>query len=78
MVATPDTSRVRAMLETARALNPSIKTVLRSHSEPEADLLRKENAGKVFFGEHVLADSMAGYVLTELDALDQKAAAQSH
>ena len=63
VVATPDTSRVRAMLDTARALNPGIKTVLRSHSELETDLLRKENAGQVFFGEHVLADSMSHFVL---------------
>lgn len=63
VVATPDTSRVRAMLDTARALNPGIRTVLRSHSETEADLLRKENAGQVFFGEHVLADSMSSFVL---------------
>ncbi|HEU5437293.1 MAG TPA: YbaL family putative K(+) efflux transporter [Telluria sp.] len=66
VVATPDTSRVRAMLETARTLNPQIKTVLRSHSESEADLLRKENAGQVFFGEHVLADSMSSFVLDSL------------
>lgn len=68
VVATPDTFRVRAMIETARALNPSIKTVVRSHSESEADLLRAEHAGKVFLGEHELADSMAGYVLEHLQS----------
>jgi CPA2 family monovalent cation:H+ antiporter-2 len=66
VVATPDTFRVRAMIETARALNPAIKTVVRSHSESEADLLRAEHAGKVFLGEHELAGSMASYVLEHL------------
>jgi CPA2 family monovalent cation:H+ antiporter-2 len=66
VVATPDTFRVRAMIETARALNPAIKTVLRSHSESEAELLRGEHAGKVFLGEHELAASMTAYVLNNL------------
>jgi CPA2 family monovalent cation:H+ antiporter-2 len=72
VVATPDTSRVRAMLETARTLNPAIKTVLRSHSETEAALLRTENAGEVFFGEHVLADSMSSFVLDTLAPASNK------
>ncbi|HEU4374648.1 MAG TPA: NAD(P)-binding protein, partial [Telluria sp.] len=64
VVATPDTARVRAMIETARALNPDIRIVLRSHSESEAALLRRERAAKVFLGEHELAASMAQYVLS--------------
>jgi CPA2 family monovalent cation:H+ antiporter-2 len=66
VVATPDTFRVRAMIETARALNPAIHTVLRTHSESEAELLRAEHAGKVFLGEHELAASMSAYVLNNL------------
>ena len=66
VVATPDTFRVRAMIETARALNPAILTVVRTHSESEAELLRNEHAGKVFLGEHELANSMAHYVLNSL------------
>ncbi|MFL6707203.1 MAG: YbaL family putative K(+) efflux transporter [Massilia sp.] len=62
VVATPDTARVRAMLETARALNPGIRTVLRSHSESEAALLRREQAVEVFVGEQVLAGTMAARV----------------
>lgn len=58
VVATPDTFHVRAMIETARALNPSIQTVVRTHSESEAVLLRQEKVGKVFLGEHELAIGM--------------------
>jgi CPA2 family monovalent cation:H+ antiporter-2 len=72
VVATPDTFRVRAMIETARALNPSIKTVVRTHSESEADLLRGEHAGKVFVGEHELANSMTQYVLRNLSEAESK------
>jgi CPA2 family monovalent cation:H+ antiporter-2 len=66
VVATPDTFRVRAMIEIARALNPGIQTVVRTHSQGEADLLRSERAGKVFVGEQELAASMAKYVLDKL------------
>jgi CPA2 family monovalent cation:H+ antiporter-2 len=63
VIATPDTFHVRAMIETARTLNPNIKTVVRTHSEEEADLLRQEQAGKVFIGEEELANGISDYVL---------------
>jgi CPA2 family monovalent cation:H+ antiporter-2 len=63
VIATPDTLDVRRMIETARTLNPRIETAVRTHSEEEAVLLEKENAGKVFLGEHELARSMIQFVL---------------
>ena len=65
--ATPDTFNVRAMIETARALNPDIKTVVRTHSDEEAELLRNERAGKIFIGEHELANGMTDYVLADFE-----------
>ena len=75
VVATPDTARARAMIETARALNSAIRIVLRSHSDGEADLLRRDNACQVFVGEQELAASMAKYVL---DNLGEAGAAPRH
>jgi len=66
VIATPDTFHVRKMIETARALNPTIETVIRTHSEEETTLLRKENAGAVFMGEHELAAGMTRHILTRL------------
>ena len=63
VIATPDTLDVRRMIEIARTVNPRIETVVRTHSEEEAVLLEKENAGKVFLGEHELAIAMTRYVL---------------
>jgi CPA2 family monovalent cation:H+ antiporter-2 len=67
VIATPDTFHVRAMIETARALNPDIKTVVRTHSDEEAELLRNERAGKIFIGEHELANGMTDYVLADFE-----------
>ncbi|RZT05749.1 monovalent cation:H+ antiporter-2, CPA2 family [Duganella sp. CF402] len=66
VIATPDTFHVRTMIETARALNPNIKTVVRTHSDEEADLLRNERAGEIFMGEQELAKGMTAYVLDSL------------
>ena len=63
VIATPDTLRARRMMEIAQQLNPRIEILVRSHSEEEAALLRKENAGTVFVGEHELANSMTRHVL---------------
>jgi CPA2 family monovalent cation:H+ antiporter-2 len=68
VIATPDAFQARRMLETARMLNPSIKTVVRTHSEEEAELLKKDQADRVFMGEHELALGMARYVLERVVA----------
>ena len=63
VVATPDPINVRQMADTARALNPGIEIVLRTHSEEESVMLRKDGIGTVFFGEEELAKGMTGHVL---------------
>jgi CPA2 family monovalent cation:H+ antiporter-2 len=72
VIATPDTFHVRAMVETAKALNPGIRCVVRTHNEEEARLLREETGGTVLVGEHELARSMTHHVL------DGLALAQAH
>jgi CPA2 family monovalent cation:H+ antiporter-2 len=66
VIATPDTFHVRAMIETARALNPGIKTLVRSHNEAEAQLLTSEKVGRVFMGEQELAHNMAAHIVAQL------------
>jgi CPA2 family monovalent cation:H+ antiporter-2 len=68
VIATPDAFRARKMLEIATALRPDAATVVRTHSEEEAALLVKENAGKVFVGEHELALAMTRHVLELIGA----------
>ena len=66
VIATPDTFGVRKMVETARTPNPGIEVILRTHSDEEANLLRAENLGKVFMGEHELARGMTRHVLARM------------
>jgi CPA2 family monovalent cation:H+ antiporter-2 len=66
VIATPDTFGVRKMAEVARMLRPAIEIVVRTHSDEEADLLRSENIGIIFMGEHELALGMTEHVLKRM------------
>jgi CPA2 family monovalent cation:H+ antiporter-2 len=77
VVATPDLVGVRRMVETARALNPGIEVVLRTHSEDECALLRRDGMGTVVFGEEELAKGMLGHVLNRFERQGGAIAPQS-
>ncbi len=66
VIATPDTFGVRRMVEIARTLNPGIQCVVRTHNEDEADMLRRDQVGEVFMGEHELAQGMTRHVLQHM------------
>jgi len=66
VVAVADPVNVRQMVETARALNPDIEIVLRTRSEDELRLLRKEGFGTVFYDEEELAKGMMSHVLRRM------------
>jgi len=63
VIASPDTFNVRQMAQTARALNPDIEIIVRTHNEEESVLLKNEGIGLVFFGEEELARGMTTHVL---------------
>ncbi len=64
VVTLPDPINVRQMVETARTLNPDIEILLRTHSETESELLRKDQLGTVFFSEEELAKGMTKHLLS--------------
>ncbi|MGQ0538041.1 MAG: cation:proton antiporter domain-containing protein [Gemmatimonadaceae bacterium] len=63
VIATPSTLDMRKMVETARAVNPRIEVLLRTHSDEESSLLEREGVGKVFMGESELAAAMAQHIV---------------
>ncbi len=67
VITTPDTLRVRRMIEIALMLNPKIAILVRAYSDDEAELLRRENTGAVFLGEQELALSMTSHILGVLE-----------
>ena len=75
VIATPDTLNVQQIIATARMLNPTIETVVRSHGEEEAHRLEKECGSTVFLGDEALAQAMAGHVLARAVARGASATA---
>lgn len=67
VIATPNTMKVRQIVETARAINPAIAVMVRSHSEVEAAILERENVGELFIGERELARNITARVMQELE-----------
>jgi CPA2 family monovalent cation:H+ antiporter-2 len=63
VIAAPDATRARKMIEIARMLNPGIGIVARTHSDEEAGLLREDNPERIFVDEQELALAMSRYVV---------------
>lgn len=77
VVATPDMLDIRHIADTARALNPNIEILLRTHDEEESVLLRKEGVGTVFYGEEELAKGMSGYILGRFAPQERRSRARA-
>jgi len=58
VIATPDAFSARTMIETARALNPDVQIVARTHSDDDSTLLMQLGADGTHMAEHELALSM--------------------
>jgi CPA2 family monovalent cation:H+ antiporter-2 len=65
VIATADTINIRKMAETAKALRPEIKIVVRTHNEDESNLLTAESIGEVFYGEEELANGMSKFIVEQ-------------
>jgi monovalent cation:H+ antiporter-2, CPA2 family len=63
IVTAPDPFQARAILEQGRRLNPSIVSVVRTHSEEERAYLERAGADLAVVGERELARTMARYAL---------------
>lgn len=63
VVAIPDGFQVRQVVDIARAGNPHLHMVARTHSEAERDYLERQGVGLAVMGERELALSMLGYAL---------------
>lgn len=61
-VATPDTLLARQIIELARTVNPTIDTVVRTHSDEGMQVLERMDVGLAVMGENELARRMARYI----------------
>jgi CPA2 family monovalent cation:H+ antiporter-2 len=73
ILATPDPFQARAMIDVARAVNPDIETVARTHSEGERAYLESHGVGLALIGERELALGMAHYALLRMGCEEKRA-----
>lgn len=73
VIAAPDPYQARAILDLARAANPRIEAVARTHSEPERDYLEQHGVGLALVGEHELALGLAHHTLQRMGCTDDEA-----
>jgi len=71
IIATPVAFQIRSIIKTAKALNPCITSLIRTHNEGDAQLLEEENMGKVFLSENEVAMAMARHIV---DAFEKEEA----
>jgi CPA2 family monovalent cation:H+ antiporter-2 len=73
VVATPDQFQARRVVELARAANPTIDVVVRTHTSAEQAYFEQLGVGRVVMGEHELALGMAHYAIMSLGHGDDAA-----
>lgn len=73
VVATPDPHQARRLLAKARAANPGIDSVVRTHSDTERRRLEEDGVGLVLMAERELALGMMTYALRSLGVREGEA-----
>lgn len=73
VIASPDPYHARHIISIARAKNPSIEIVVRTHSDQEQALFESLGVNKALMGERELAFGMAYYSLRGLGVDDDRA-----
>ncbi|MET0533592.1 MAG: YbaL family putative K(+) efflux transporter [Steroidobacter sp.] len=72
VIATPDGFQARRILELARAKNPSISVVVRTHSSEELRYLIRKGVDRAVMGELELALEMTDYALRSLGVSEDR------
>jgi CPA2 family monovalent cation:H+ antiporter-2 len=72
VIASPDGFQARRILELARARNPKIAVVVRTHSYPELKYLIRQGVDRAVMGELELALEMTNYALRSLGVSDER------
>jgi CPA2 family monovalent cation:H+ antiporter-2 len=73
VLATPDPYHARAIVEAARAVNPALDIIARSHTESERIYLERHGVSLALIGEHELAFGLAHHALMRLGLSDDQA-----
>lgn len=58
---------IHKIVDTAKILNPQIQVLVCAENKAEADLIRAENLGEVYFAKEEMAKNMSNYILNQIE-----------
>jgi monovalent cation:H+ antiporter-2, CPA2 family len=68
VIATSDPVNLRQIADIARALNPNIEIIMRTHCKDDAQMIQTDGLGTAFFAEDELAKGMSRHILERMTA----------
>ena len=58
---------IHKIVDIAKTLNPEIKVLVCAESKAEAEAIRKDNIGEVYFAKEEMAKNMSNYILNQIE-----------
>ncbi len=67
LISPMDILDIHKIVDTAKILNPQIQVLVCAENKAEADLIRAENLGEVYFAKEEMAKNMSNYILNQIE-----------
>ncbi len=58
---------IHKIVDIAKTLNPEIQVLVCAESKAEAEVIRKDNIGEVYFAKEEMAKNMSNYILNQIE-----------
>nr|WP_218644913.1 cation:proton antiporter [Acinetobacter sp. SwsAc5] len=58
---------IHKIVDIAKTLNPAIQVLVCAESKAEAEVIRKDNIGEVYFAKEEMAKNMSNYILNQIE-----------
>ena len=62
---------IHKIVDTSRLLNPQIQVLVCAESKEEAEVIRKENIGDVYYAKEEMAKNMSNHILNQIQIAHQ-------
>ena len=57
---------IHKIVDIAKTLNPSIQVLVCAESKEEAEVIRRENIGEVYYAKEEMAKNMSNHILNQI------------
>ncbi|HEX5382034.1 MAG TPA: NAD-binding protein, partial [Acinetobacter sp.] len=64
---------IHKIVDIAKTLNPQIQVLICAESKQEADVIRRENIGDVYFAKEEMAKNMSNHILNQIEIAHHQA-----